>query len=73
MNRRPSARQAIGTSGGFLLPPASIDWEVFRRWVKSRYAKSYAPTVYCYARKYHGLLCGDLSKLGSFSKSKRGA
>ena len=61
------------TSGGFPYPPASVDWEAFRKWVKNRYAKSYAPTVYCYARKYHRLLNGNLAVLEEFSRSKRGA
>ena len=67
------ASGTIGTSGGFPYPPASIDWDEFKEWVKSRYAKSYAPTVLCYARKYHGLLFGNLADLEGFSRSKRGA
>ncbi|KPV64543.1 MAG: hypothetical protein AOA65_0939 [Candidatus Bathyarchaeota archaeon BA1] len=41
--------------------------------MKSRYAKSYAPTVYCYARKFSQLLDGNLAELESFSRPKRGA
>ena len=51
----------------------SVDWGAFRKWAKSRYAKSYAPTVYGYAEKFGGLLFGNLAELYSFSRSKRGA
>ena|GEM_PF-5295415 len=50
-----------------------VDWVAFRRWVKRTYAKSYAATVYCYAKKFSGLLYGNLAELECFSKSKRGA
>ena len=51
----------------------SVDWGAFRKWAKSRYAKSYAPTVYGYAEKFGGLLFGNLAELYSFSRSRRGA
>jgi len=42
--------------------------------VKSKYAKSYAATVYCYAKKFSGLLDGgNWAELECFSRSKRGA
>jgi len=50
-----------------------FDWVAFRRWVKSKYAKSYSATVYCYAKKFNGLLYGNLAELDCFSRSKRGA
>ena len=50
-----------------------MDWAAFREWAKSRYAKSYAPTVYCYAQKFSGLLYGNLAELQRLSRSKRGA
>jgi intergrase/recombinase len=49
-----------------------LNWQIFRQWVKSKYAKSYAPSVYCYAFKFHGLLNGNLAELEAFGKSKRG-
>ena len=49
-----------------------VDWVGFREWVRNRYAKSYAPSVRCYALKFHGLLNGDLAELEAFSRTKRG-
>jgi intergrase/recombinase len=49
-----------------------IDWDGFRGWVKSRYAKSYAPSVRSYALEFRGLLTGDLTELEAFSRTKRG-
>jgi intergrase/recombinase len=49
-----------------------FDWGAFKQWVKSKYAKSYAYTVLCYAKKFNGLLDGNLAELECFGKSKRG-
>jgi len=46
-------------------------WGGFREWVFVKYAKSYAPNVVCYVKKYHSLLGGSLGELDTFSKSKR--
>jgi intergrase/recombinase len=51
----------------------NVDWAAFKKWAKSRYAKSYAPTVYCYAQKFSRLLYGNLAELEDLSRSKRGA
>jgi len=62
-------------SGSFLALNGEInlDWTDFREWVKSRYAKSYAPTVYCYAKRFSRLLYGNLAELERMSRSKKGA
>jgi len=41
----------------------SIDWSSFRQWVFNKYAKTYAPTVVCYAKKYASLLKGNLREI----------
>jgi len=64
LNQRPSARQALTVDH-------CIDWVQFRAWLKNKYAKTWSPTVFCYAKKYHQMLNGDFSELESFSKSKK--
>ena len=64
LNRRPSARQA-------LILDQSIDWMQFREWLNNKYSKTWSPTVFCYARKYHRMLNGDFAELETFSKSKK--
>jgi len=46
-DRRPSARQAR---------PKSVDWIAYKDWVYHKYAKSYAPTVMTYSKKYSYIL-----------------
>ena len=46
-------------------------WKQYREWVFAKYAKSWAANLMCYARKYHGLLSGNLDELERFSGSKR--
>ncbi|MCS7123939.1 MAG: integrase [Candidatus Bathyarchaeota archaeon] len=48
-----------------------IDWSVFRAWIFKKYAKSHAPTIFCYARKYAYMLNGDFKELETFSGSKK--
>jgi hypothetical protein len=54
-------------------PNRAEEWALFRQWVKKKYARSFAPTIHCYAFKFHGLLDGNLAELEAFSKTKRGA
>ena len=30
-----------------------INWNLFSKWLDSKYAKSYSTLIYCYARKYY--------------------
>ena len=48
-----------------------IDWNDFRAWIFKKYAKSHAPTIYCYARKYAFMLNGNFKELETFSGSKK--
>ena len=48
-----------------------INWDNFREWVFHKYARSYAPTVYCYAKKYSYMINGDLRGLDTLSPSVR--
>jgi intergrase/recombinase len=48
-----------------------FDWNAFREWLLKRYSKTWAPTVFSYAKKYHWMLAGNLRELDSFSKSKK--
>jgi intergrase/recombinase len=48
-----------------------VDWPGFKEWCYSRYAKGWSAAVFRYAREYHELLSGDLSKLETLSKAKR--
>ena len=48
-----------------------INWDNFREWVFHKYAKSYAPTVYCYAKKYSYMINGNLRDLDTLSPSVR--
>ena len=50
----------------------NVNWDDFRKWVKNKYAKSYAPSVYSYAFRFHRLLNGNLSELEAFTKTKCG-
>ncbi len=43
----------------------------FREWCNNKYANTWAPTVFCYAKKYHEMLSGDFANLETFSKSKK--
>ena len=57
-DRRPSARQA----------DLRIDWNEYRDWVFAKYAKSWAPTVMTYSRKYSNiLLLGDIKEIDKIS------
>jgi len=47
----------------FVVDDVSVDWSSFRQWAFSKYAKTYAPTVVCYARKYAHLLRGNLREI----------
>ena len=48
-----------------------VDWEDFREWTRNRYSNSWANRVFCYAKKYHGMLTGRFKELERFGKSKR--
>jgi intergrase/recombinase len=48
-----------------------FNWKDFKGWLLKRYSKTWAPTVFSYARKYHWMLTGNLRELDSFSKSKK--
>ena len=67
-------KEAVPRKGVSVLESAIsvVDWGAFRDWVKNKYAKSYAPSVNCYALKFHGLLNGNLTELDAFSRTKRG-
>ena len=43
----------------------------FREWLNNKYAKTWSPTVFCYAKKHHEMLNGDFGELEAFSKSKK--
>jgi len=49
----------------------AIDWLGFKEWVYNKYAKSWAPNVFRYAKTYSRMLTGDLTELEAFNKSKR--
>jgi len=49
----------------------NINWSDFKQWTFSKYAKSYAPTVYCYAKKYAYMINGNLRDLDTLSESVR--
>lgn len=49
----------------------SVDWSSFRQWVFSKYAKTYAPTVVCYAKKYVHLLRGNLREIDLLKPSAK--
>jgi len=48
-----------------------VDWNDFKAWIFKKYAKSHAPTIYCYAKKYAFMLNGNFKELETFSGSKR--
>ena len=48
-----------------------INWDNFREWVFHKYAKSYAPTAYCYAKKYSYMINGNLRDIDTLSPSVR--
>ena len=48
-----------------------LDWSEFSKWVKSKYAKTYSPTILCYVRKYHHLLYGNLRELDTLTNSTK--
>jgi intergrase/recombinase len=50
---------------------SSINWNDFKAWIFKKYAKSHAPTIYCYAKKYAFMLNGNFRDLETFSGSKR--
>jgi len=54
-----------------IMPKVAIDWQDFRNWLNKKYSKTWVPTVFSYAKKYHGMLNGSLTELDAFSKSKR--
>jgi intergrase/recombinase len=49
----------------------SLNWEEFNDWLNKKYSKTWARNVFCYTKKYHNLLNGNLRELESFSKSKK--
>ena len=51
--------------------PRNINWVEFREWAFKKYVKSYAPTVYCYAKKYAYGLSGNLRDLDVLTDSVR--
>lgn len=56
LNQRPSTRQA-------LMLDYNVNWVGFREWCNGKYAKTWAPTVFCYAKKYHEMLSDDFGEL----------
>jgi len=68
LNRRPSARQASPKLANLEM---SLNWEDFKDWVQNKYSKTWAPTLFGYAKKYHEMLSGSLRELDAFSKSKK--
>ena len=48
-----------------------INWNDFKAWVFKKYAKSHAPTIYCYAKRYAFMLNGNFKELETFSGSKK--
>ncbi len=61
----------IRTSCGFLLSPASIDWNGFKTWCYEKFAERNVKQTFNYALKYHRLLIEGFGELHGFSKSKR--
>jgi hypothetical protein len=51
----------------------SVDWHGFDIWIYSKYSKSYAPTIHCYAKKHGHLLSGNLRELDLLSASVKNA
>jgi intergrase/recombinase len=40
-----------------------IDWNAFRRWLKTKYSKQYVATTFSYAKRFYRLLYGDLKEI----------
>ena len=54
-DRRPSARQA---------PELMLDWNEYKDWVYHKYAKSWAPSIMTYSKKYSYILfSGDIKDI----------
>jgi intergrase/recombinase len=49
----------------------NVDWNDFRKWVFGKYAKTYAPTVYSYAKRYAYVLNGNPRKLATLKGSTK--
>jgi len=65
LNQRPAPREGWSS-------PATIDWEEFERYLRSKYVSHGAANRLGYARRYlHCLTSGNLSELLSMSDSKR--
>jgi hypothetical protein len=63
LNRRPLARKS---------PKSDVEWAEFKNWLSHRYAKSHAPSILCYCKKYGYIIDGDIrdvDKLSPASKS----
>jgi hypothetical protein len=48
-----------------------FDWNAFREWIFKRYSKTWAPTVFSYAKKYYCMLTGNLRELDFLARAKR--
>jgi intergrase/recombinase len=49
----------------------TLDWSDLTRWVNSKYAKTYSPTILCYIKKYGYLINGNLKELDYLTDSTK--
>jgi intergrase/recombinase len=62
LNRRPLARKRT---------ESDINWVEFKEWLNHRYAKSHAPSVFSYCKRYNHIVFGDIRAIDKISpKSK---
>jgi hypothetical protein len=62
LNRRPLARKG---------PQSDAEWEEFKEWLSHRYAKSHAPSILSYCKRYNHIMFGDIRDVDKISpKSK---
>lgn len=66
MNHRPLARKAPE-----ITDLSSFDWISFKKWVFTKYSKSYAHTIMTYTKKYNYLLFGNLRDVDLITESCR--
>ncbi|MCD6529823.1 hypothetical protein J7L06_06010 [Candidatus Bathyarchaeota archaeon] len=69
--RPPDCKSPSRTSSGFLISPATLDWDGFREWLKAKYSKKYAWTVHRYAKRYFYMFQGNLGEVETFGRAKR--
>jgi len=48
-----------------------VNWSGFEDWIKTKYSKTYGPTILCYVRKYKHLINGNLKELDYLTDSTR--